>query len=587
MLARKTVATGSLRKTLNEKLQSSQKKAGPAVETNSSSESNDYISTSEGDEPGSSEQAKTQETQREVKSCYVFSDVVEREENRFVLIGAARDVGGTDSGKMRKKKKKEPLAICGGGEKGVLKSGGSGEAAEVLINLSKQQDEPGSSDEESLADLLKKVGASYDPKKRKASSQKTPAASKPTKKSKQSPPKSTPRIRATRSRVRESEVELKKALEESKKKRKEKGKAKIGESSEAVVEEEEEEMEQEFCQEALQASAEPVLAKRTRSAAKGKQVKIAEEDDEWSEDEGDESEKEQDRYAMFGKRKILKGRLLKDLEEPGMIRLLTALEAQGWKDMVLHMDGKLARNELVEFMANGTVKNEMVTSTVRGVKVKFNAAKLGKILDIPSEGYDDYTRQRWPCLDGLPTDLQITRNFCDTTTDEEERRHTANYMDLVLMQCLNEGKQINWPAFIVKLLERVLNGSKAHAIPYGFILTTVLERLNVPLKKWKMASSKEHFGSKTLQACDYMLSTAPVEPGSSAKTPVNSKVRALVQEVGAKDAEIARLQARAAELEGERNGLRAELAKEKEKNEGMLQQMLNLLQTQPSSSSKP
>ncbi|XP_019253883.1 PREDICTED: uncharacterized protein LOC109232574 [Nicotiana attenuata] len=542
---------------------------------------------------------------------------------------------------MRKKKKKEPLAICGGGEEGVSKSGGSGsgEAAEVLINLSKQQDEPGSSDEESLADLLKEVGASYDPKKRKASSQKTPAASKPTKKSKQSPPKSIPRIRATRSRVRESEVELKKALEESKKKRKEKGKAKIGESSEAVVEEEEEEMEQVHLERSTTVEvpttksegtrtsakkpskpvpAEHVLAKRTRSAAKGKQVKIAEEDDKWSEDEGDESEKEQDRYAMFGKRKILKGRLLKDLEEPGMIRLLTALEAQGWKVMVLHMDGKLARNGLVEFMANGTVKNGLVTSTVKGVKVKFNATKLGKILDIPSEGYDDYTRKRWPCLDGLPTDLQITRNFCDTTTDEEvpearavqksemrqdhkvlfefvnkcllprqERRHTANYMDLVLMQCLNEGKQINWPTFIVKLLERVLNGSKAHAIPYGFILTIVLERLNVPLKKWEMASSKEHFGSKTLQACDYMLSTAPVEPGSSAKTPVNSKVRALVQEVGAKDAEIARLQARVAELEGERNGLRAELAKEKEKNEGMLQQMLNLLQTQPSSSSKP
>ncbi|XP_019235684.1 PREDICTED: protein ENL-like [Nicotiana attenuata] len=180
---------------------SSQKKAGPAAETNSSSESDDYISTSEGDEPGSSEQAKTQESQREVKSCYVFSDVVDREENRFVLIGAARDVGGTDSGKMRKKKKKEPLAICGGGEEGVSKSGGSGsgEAAEGLINLSKQQDEPGSSDEESLANLLKKVGANYGLKKRKASSQKTPAASKPTKKSKQSPPKSTPRIRATRS----------------------------------------------------------------------------------------------------------------------------------------------------------------------------------------------------------------------------------------------------------------------------------------------------------------------------------------------------------------------------------------------------
>ncbi|XP_019242551.1 PREDICTED: uncharacterized protein LOC109222680, partial [Nicotiana attenuata] len=260
MLARKTVATGSLRKTLNEKLQSSQKKASPAAETNSSSESDDYISTSEGDEPGSSEQAKTQETQREVNSCYVFSDVVEREENRFVLIGAARDVGGTDSGKMRKKKKKEPLAICGGGEEGVSKSG----------------------------EVVQKVGASYDPKKRKASSQKTPAASKPTKKSKQSPPKSTPRIRATRSREEEEmeQVHLERSTTVEVPTTKSKGTRTSAKKPSKPV------------------PAEPVLAKRTRSAAKGKQVKIAEEDDEWSEDEGDEAEKEQDRYAMFGKRKI-------------------------------------------------------------------------------------------------------------------------------------------------------------------------------------------------------------------------------------------------------------------------------------------
>lgn len=112
---------------------------------------------------------------------------------------------------------------------------------------------------------------------------------------------------------------------------------------------------------------------------------------------------------------------------------------------------------------------------------------------------------------------------------------------------------------------------------------TVLDRLNVPLKKWEMASNKDHFGVKTLQACDYLLSVAPVESSSSLKTPVNSKVRALVQECGTKDAEIARLQARVAELENERNSLKDELTKEKEKGKGMLQTMLNLLQSQPSS----
>ncbi|XP_019239330.1 PREDICTED: uncharacterized protein LOC109219347 [Nicotiana attenuata] len=92
---------------------------------------------------------------------------------------------------------------------------------------------------------------------------------------------------------------LKKALAESKKKRMDKGKGKVAESSEAV---EVEEMEQ-----------------RTRSAVKSKQVRIFE-DEEWSgEEEKGESEDEQDKLAMFGKRKYLKGRLLKDLMEPGML----------------------------------------------------------------------------------------------------------------------------------------------------------------------------------------------------------------------------------------------------------------------------
>ncbi|XP_019241822.1 PREDICTED: uncharacterized protein LOC109221838, partial [Nicotiana attenuata] len=384
MLARKKIASGSLRKVLNEKLQASQRKEVTTKESDSSSESEKFISASEGEEPGSSDTDKIQETPGEVNTCLLFSDVLDWEDNRFVLVGTAKNVEGAKSSKIRKKKKRKFLAICGSGEEEGMKSGGngSGEAAEGLINLSEQPDEP--------------------------------------------------------------------------------------------------------------------------------------------------------------------GRLLKDLEERGMVRLLTSLEAQGWKDMVLQMDGRLARKELVEFMANGTVQNGLVTSIVKGMKVKFDAPKLGRILNIPSEGYDGYTRQKWPCLDGLPTELLITRNFCDTTDAEEvpearavqksemrpehkvlfefvnkcllprqERRHTANCMDLVLMQCLVEGKQINWHAFIAKLLDRVLNGSKAHSIPYGFILTAVLDKLNVPLKKWEMASSKEHFGIKTLQACDYILSVGPVEPGSS------------------------------------------------------------------------
>ncbi|XP_019256348.1 PREDICTED: ena/VASP-like protein [Nicotiana attenuata] len=149
-------------------------------------------------------------------------------------------------------------------EESGKKSGGSGsgEAAEGLVNLSVQGDEPGSSTEETLADLLKKVGG-----------------------------------RATRSRVKQSESDLQKALAESKKKRMAKGKGKVAESSEVVEVEEMEQVHQE-------------------------EVPTVE-----------------------------------DLVEPGIMRPVDALAAQGWKDMVLQMDGRLARNEIIEFMANAEVKD--------------------------------------------------------------------------------------------------------------------------------------------------------------------------------------------------------------------------------------
>lgn len=58
----------------------------------------------------------------------------------------------------------------------------------------------------------------------------------------------------------------------------------------------------------------------------------------------------------------MKGRLLKDLMELGMVCLVDTLAAQGRKDMVLQMDGRLVRNEIIEFMANAEVKDGKVTS---------------------------------------------------------------------------------------------------------------------------------------------------------------------------------------------------------------------------------
>nr|XP_016436420.1 PREDICTED: probable serine/threonine-protein kinase samkC [Nicotiana tabacum] len=224
MLARKTVASGALRKKLNETLKGIQDQ-----NSSSSSDSESYQSAIEGEAPRSSNSEKTQESPS-------------------------------------------------------------------------KRDEPVSSTEKTLADLLKEVGASYDPKKRRTLITKAPNVPKPSKKIKASSPTPTtsslPRDRATRNRVKQSETDPQRALKESKKKKMYKGKGKIAESSKAVEEEEIELVHQERGtsvevltpkpkkpktsfkkSSSVSEAVEPTLAKRTRSVVKNKQSKISEDDD--------------------------------------------------------------------------------------------------------------------------------------------------------------------------------------------------------------------------------------------------------------------------------------------------------------------
>ncbi|XP_070014977.1 uncharacterized protein [Nicotiana sylvestris] len=330
MLARKTVACGALRKKLNEKL-----KASHAQNSDSNFDSKSYQSAIEGEEPESSDSEKTQESPSKV-----ISSVPENLETRFVLVGYVKDVklprSRRSGGKKNSKKEKEREGACGeerGNGKGVvpaicgvaqerveesgMKSGGSGsrKAVEGLVHLSTQRDEPISSTEETITDLLKKVGASYDPKKCRTPTTKALNVPKPSKKRKASSPTPTassfPKGRATRSRVKQSEADLQRALDEMEVPTLKPQKPKTSSKKSSSVSE----------------AVEPTLAKRTRSVVKNKQSKISEDDDWSGEEEENDSEKEHDKLSMFGKRKILKGRLLKDLVEQGMMRLEDALVA--------------------------------------------------------------------------------------------------------------------------------------------------------------------------------------------------------------------------------------------------------------------
>nr|XP_009780857.1 PREDICTED: serine/arginine repetitive matrix protein 1-like [Nicotiana sylvestris] len=196
---------------------------------------------------GSSDFEKTQESPSKVISS-------ENLESRFILVGSVKDV-------------EVPASQRSGGKK----------------NSEKEKEREGACGDE-------KVGASYDPKKLRTPTTKAHNVHKPSKKRKASSPTPTasllPRGRDTRSRVKQSEADLQRALKESKKKKMNKGKGKIAEPSEAVEEEEMELVYQERGtsveipipkhkkpktsskkSSSVSVAAEPTLAKRTRSKA--------------------------------------------------------------------------------------------------------------------------------------------------------------------------------------------------------------------------------------------------------------------------------------------------------------------------------
>nr|XP_009797252.1 PREDICTED: eukaryotic translation initiation factor 5B-like [Nicotiana sylvestris] len=277
-------------------------KASREEESQKSDES--FKSATEGEETVSSE---TDQVMSGLKiTPETIPEVATNSETRFVLKGTMVGVETTKLGKVGESGAmvvwSEEFA---GEEKSVREIGGSGsgETAEGLVQLGKENvEETVPFEQETLADLLKKGN-----KKRKTASS-IPVETLPT------------RGRATRSQKKQSEAELENALEESKRKVVAKGKKKVVESVEVIAIDEIDLAlwDEEETRDVETKSVEPsTLAKRTRSVLKSRKVKIV--DEEWSgeeeEEEEEESDIEKDKMVKFGKRTILKGRLLRDLEE--------------------------------------------------------------------------------------------------------------------------------------------------------------------------------------------------------------------------------------------------------------------------------
>ncbi|MCD7466523.1 hypothetical protein HAX54_003327 [Datura stramonium] len=120
------------------------------------------------------------------------------------------------------------------------------------------------------------------------------------------------------------------------------------------------------------------------------------------------------------------------------------------------MDVKLVRQEVVEFFENFSVADRHIHNRVRGVSITFDMIKLSELLGIPCDGFGICQQKRW--LDA------------------------ALYLDMILMELLGHEMLINLPRLMISYLTKFSTDiQQNHSLPYGFLLTSVFEKLDVPL----------------------------------------------------------------------------------------------------------
>ena len=86
-------------------------------------------------------------------------------------------------------------------------------------------------------------------------------------------------------------------------------------------------------------------------------------------------------------------------QEQGLEVFLEKLKVQGCLDLFINAQRGCSIPELAEFYANCVVTNGVVTSTVGGHRIQFDAADLGEMLGVTSDDFDIYmsirTRMCW------------------------------------------------------------------------------------------------------------------------------------------------------------------------------------------------
>ncbi|GAB2273484.1 hypothetical protein Dimus_008276 [Dionaea muscipula] len=175
-------------------------------------------------------------------------------------------------------------------------------------------------------------------------------------------------------------------------------------------------------------------------------------------------------------------------------------------------------------------KKDVVKSSVKGIKIKFDHLKLASILGIPSDdGICEYIKDVWE-ESKYTKPLEIIRRFANDETLTAARRvkscemksfqrfihflvmknvvprfgkrDTSSFMDLTYMDHLMARRLVNLPRVMMRHMIYVIF-MKDHELPYGDWLTMVFEEFGVPLvdKKGEEPKSYDYFEKTFLTMC--------------------------------------------------------------------------------------
>jgi hypothetical protein len=246
-------------------------------------------------------------------------------------------------------------------------------------------------------------------------------------------------------------------------------------------------------------------------------------------------------------------------------------------------------NALIEFYANCSVTQGVVTSSVGGTQITFDAAKLGEILGVPATGFEAYVREDRTALaparllelarklgqqPRLQTPLSIKKGdmlplhqllfwfVIKNVIPRGQGRNMADAFDQCLVDLLDQEEQINLPAIMIRHIARITNTTREHDLGYGFVLSLVFEYFGISLPQKVGAQVFDEIGSTTLMGCGFrVIKGAPSSQDQGPQTPLPTVSGAVpsAQTVDALLADQSQLKAELAEV-------KASLAEEKELN---------------------